>query len=169
MKRWRMGIMLWQVKNCHLENSIQSQFPSFYGVKSTVSSAFQRNAVLFLFNIFIFNLTPVLQFKKTRSVRPKLNNCANVLPVSYYGMHFIQMVIRQSNENNLPGSQLGGSQFSWCADGLSEKHWVLPGVLLLRWLLICAQEISLCVNALYDGRGKCQREKVLCMNMDRKG
>lgn len=69
------------------------------------------------------------------------------------------MVIRQSNENNLPGSQLRGSQFSWCADGLSEKHWALPGVLLLYWLLICAQEISVCVNALYDGRGKCQREK----------
>ncbi len=69
------------------------------------------------------------------------------------------MVIRQSNENNLPGSQLRGSQFSWCADGLSDKHWALPGVLLLHWLLICAREISVCVNALYDGRGKCQREK----------
>lgn len=69
------------------------------------------------------------------------------------------MVIRQSNENNRPGSQLRGSQFSWCADGLSEKHWALPGVLLLHWLLICVREFSLCVNALYDGRGKCQREK----------
>lgn len=58
------------------------------------------------------------------------------------------MVIRQSNENNLPGSQLRGSQFSWCANGLLEKYWALPGVLLLHWLLFWAREISLCVNAL---------------------
>lgn len=79
------------------------------------------------------------------------------------------MVIRQSNENNLPGSQLRGSQFSWCADGLSEKHWALPGVLLLHWLLICAREISVCVNALYDGRGKCQREKYCAWIWSEKG
>lgn len=54
MKQWQMGIMVWQVKNCHLENSIQSQFPSFYGVKSTVSSAFQRNAVLFFIQYIYF-------------------------------------------------------------------------------------------------------------------
>lgn len=65
------------------------------------------------------------------------------------------MVIRQSNENNLPRSQLEGSQFSWCLVGLSEKHWVFTGALLPIAPLCPGDLISLCVYVLYGSRGKC--------------